>query len=170
MATLMLPVLTGTAGKVARWTARGLAVIGALLSIFIIMNVVTELRALQLPFVLDGAPFGTYEQTTQLNLLTFGAAEALFLVGAILAFRWEATAARILLVTGVVQLFLLTPHWSDPTFPRANLVWGLAIGVLPPLIIGGLLLAIRRASRPPHQLSRDQGGNAMAAYDRSTRY
>ena len=59
-----------------------------------------------LPFVLEGAPFGTYAQSTQLGLLTMGAGWVLSLVGAILLFWWERTAAGILIAASIVQTFL----------------------------------------------------------------
>src|ERR1039457_689256 len=59
-----------------------------------------------LPFVLEGAPFGTYEQSTQLGILTVGVGWGLSLVGAILLFWWERTAAGILIAASIVQTFL----------------------------------------------------------------
>ncbi len=138
-----------------RLLTRILAVLGGLLSILIILGVVGELRGLQQPFVLDEAPFGTYAQPTQLSLLTFGAAEALFLVGAALTFRWEAAAARILLLAGGVQIVGLIPRLLDSTFPRMNIVQALVLAVLPPLIIGGLLLVSNRLPQPEHMSEGD---------------
>ncbi|MBI2952842.1 MAG: hypothetical protein HYY30_00895 [Chloroflexi bacterium] len=131
-----------------RWLARILSLLGALLSAFIILGLIGELRGVPMPFVLDGAPFGTYAQPTQLSLLTFGVANTLFLLGAILAFRSEAAAGGILLFAGIAQIFLWFVHLLDPTFPRGNLAAGLALAVLPPLIIGGLFLTVARAPRP----------------------
>ncbi|MHB1413681.1 MAG: DUF7670 domain-containing protein [Chloroflexota bacterium] len=138
-----------------RWLARILAVLGALLFATMIFGQVFELRESPMPFVLDGAPLGTYAQPTQLMLLTYIAANVLFLVGAVLVFPWEATAARVLLAAGVIQILLLAKQFLDSTFPRGNLVIAMVIAVLPPLVIGGLLLAINR--RAQHARSSTSG-------------
>ena len=80
--------------------ARILAGIMILIYGFALVSIAGELRN-PLPFVLAGAPFGTYSQSTQLGLLTLSAGWGLSLVGATLLFWWERTAAGFLIAASI---------------------------------------------------------------------
>ncbi len=93
------------------------------------------------PFILPGAPFGTYAENTQLLLLTMGAGFGLLFVGSILAFRWQRMAAGTLIAGGAVHLFSWILMLRDTTRPHDNgpIVW-LILFVLPPFALAYLLL------------------------------
>ena len=68
-----------------------------------------------LPFVLEGAPFGTYRQSTQLGILTLGAGWGLSLVGAILLFWWERTAAMQMDIFSLISSTVLLGDRTSTT-------------------------------------------------------
>ena len=112
------PILSATGVRGIRWTARSLAAVGILFRGFAVLSAFSEGgRVRRLPFVLEGAPFGTCAQSTQLGIFSLGSGFALSLVGAALAFRWEAVAARILLASGAVQALLWAFWLPDRTKP-----------------------------------------------------
>ena len=100
-----------------------------------------------MPFVLEGAPFGTYEHTTQLGILTLGAGWGLSLVGAILLFWWERTAAGILIAASIVQTFLGGAWLLNHAMPTNSLLGQLVVSVLPPFVTAILLLIRLRKQR-----------------------
>jgi hypothetical protein len=93
-----------------------------------------------LPFVLEGAPFGTFEHNTQLGLLTLGAGWGLSLVGAILLFWRERTAAGILIAASIVQIFLCGVGLLNHAMPTDSLWGGMVVFVLPPTVTAILLI------------------------------
>jgi hypothetical protein len=107
-----------------------------------------------LPFVLEGAPFGTYEQSTQLGILTLVAGWGLSLVGAILLFWWERTAAGILIAASLVQTFLWAIWLLNHAMPTDSLRGQLVGFVLPPSVTAILLLI--RLRNPLREEGRDK--------------
>lgn len=95
-----------------------------------------------LPFVLEGAPLGTYEQNTQLGILTLGAGWGLSLVGAIPLFWWERRAAGILIAASIVQTFLWGVWLLNHAMPTNSLRGHMVTFVLP-LFVTAILLLIR---------------------------
>ena len=95
----------------------------------------------RMPFIVPGAPFGTYAQNTQLFILTLGAGFGLLFVGAILAFRWQRLAAETLIAGGAIHLFLWILMLLDTTRPHDSgpIVW-LILFVLAPFALACLLL------------------------------
>ena len=93
-----------------------------------------------MPFVLEGAPFGTYSQSTQLGLLTLSAGWGLSLVGAILLFWWERTAAGILIAASIVQTFLCGIWLLSHAMPTKSLWGDMVVFILPPFVTAILLL------------------------------
>ena len=93
-----------------------------------------------LPFVLEGAPFGTHAQSTQLGMLTLAAGWVLSLVGAILLFWWERTAAGILIAASIVQTFLWGIWLLNHAMPTKSLWGDMVVFILPPFVTAILLL------------------------------
>jgi len=90
-------------------------------------------------------------------MLTFAAGLALSLVGAILAFRWKPTAAKILIAGGIVQTVLWAVWSEDSTRPSGDMgTWiSLLIFALPPFVIAVLLVLISRNPLHTEAASRD---------------
>ena len=107
-----------------------------------------------LPFVLEGAPFGTYENGTQLGLLTLGAGCGFSLLGAILLFWWERTAAGILIGASIVQTFLWGIWFLNHAMPTKSLWVQMVVVVLPPSVTAILLLL--RLRDPLQEEGRDK--------------
>jgi len=140
--TLKARIVTGI-----RWTARSLAALGILFCGFALLSFIVEggrSSHKPLPFVLEGSPFGTYAQSTQLGTLTLGAGFVLSFVGAILAFWWERTAAGILIAGSVVQASLWAISLPDRTAPFYSHWDQLTLFALPPFVTAILLLVISR--------------------------
>jgi len=116
-----------------------------------------------LPFVLEGAPFGTYEQNTQLGLLTGGAGWGLSLVGAILLFWWERTAAGILIAASIVQTFLWGVYLLNHAMPTNSLRGQLVAFVLPPFVTAILLLIRLRNPLHAQELADGKAGTSSLA-------
>jgi hypothetical protein len=158
------PIRTAKFVKGIRWTARSLAAIGVPFCGFCVGGVFIDAYfgpvRRPMPFVLEGAPFGTHAQSTHLGILTLGAGFVLSFVGVILAFRWEAIAARILLASGVVQTFLWAMWLRDRTAPSYSHWDQLTLSALPPFVIAILLLVI---SRSPSQTQGSAGGKAATS-------
>jgi hypothetical protein len=130
-----------------KWMARLLAAGGIVVCGFAVFDIVVE-RHSSLPFVVPGAPFGTYAQSTQVGIFTLGSAFALAFVGAVLAFRWESLAAKLLIAGAAVQIFLCAVSSRDTTRPDGlkGVLMSLLIFALPPLVTASLLLVHSRGS------------------------
>src|ERR1039458_1344334 len=123
-----------------RVIARILAGIMILIYGFALVSIVGGGGHKPLPFVLEGAPFGTYAQNTQLGLLTMGAGWVLSWVGAILLFWRERTAAGILIAASIVQTFLWGIWLLNHAMPTDSLQGHMVVFILPPFITAILLL------------------------------
>ena len=100
------------------------------------------------PFVLEGAPFGTFEHNTGLGLLTVIVGWSLSLVGAILLFWWERTAAGILIAASIVQTSLWGIWLLNHAMPTNSLRGQMFVFALPPFVTAILLLI--RLRNPLH--------------------
>ena len=122
---------------VMRWTARSLAAIGIFMCGFYLLFIIGE-----------GIPVG---------LVVWAAGIALSGIGAILAFRWEATAACFLIMGSVVEATLLPTRIAERTsaFVFENLVDLIVLWIFSPLVTGILLLVV---SRKPNHRRRSAGG------------
>ncbi len=135
--------------------ARILAGIMILIYAFALMSIIFEGGHKTLPFVLEGSPFGTYAQSTQLGILTLGAGWFLSLIGAILLFWWERTAAGILIAASIVQFFLWGVWLLNHAMPSNSLRGHMVTFILPPFVTA-ILLLIRSRIRPPTQALADE--------------
>lgn len=130
-----------------RWTARLFAALGVLIAGFALLSILGEIGHKPMPWVSPGAPFGTYVQSTQLGLLTGSVGCALWFGGAVLALlpsRWGRAAASVLIAGGVVSAFLQAVFLQGGTFPSHNILMGVSIFVLPPLVTAALILWDRK--------------------------
>ena len=107
-----------------------------------------------MPFVLKGAPFGTFEHNTGLGLLTVMVGWGLSLVGAVLLFWWERTAAGVLIAASIVQTFLWGIWLLNHAMPAGSLRGQLVTFVLPPFVTAILLLI--RLRNPLQEEGRDK--------------
>jgi len=124
-------------------TVRLFAALGVLIGGFFFLLFLGEGGHKPLPWVLPGVPFGTFDQSTQLGLLTLGVGIALWFAGAVLALlpsRWGRTAASVLIAGGVVSAFLQAVWLQSGTFSSRNILMGVSISVLLPLATAALIL------------------------------
>jgi hypothetical protein len=128
------------------WAMGAMAFTGLLFNGFALLSVFGGGPNRQdLPFVLPGAPFGSYAQNTQLGILALAGGFALLLAGAILAFRWQRIAARTLIAGGAVHLFLLRIQQLDPTRPHDHgLIVMTIVFAVAPFALASLLLVVSR--------------------------
>ncbi len=146
-----------------RWTARSLAGIMILIYAFSLLSIILEGGHKPRPFVLEGSPFGTYAQSTQLGILTLGAGWFLSLVGAIFLFWWERTAAGILIVASIVQIFLWGVWLLNHAMPTNSLRGHMIAFILPPFVTAVLLLIRLRIPLPTQALADEKGGTSSFA-------
>ena len=134
----------------ANWiagTVRLFAALGVLIGGFFFLLFLGEGGHKPLPWVSPGAPFGTFDQSTQLGLFTLGVGVALGFAGALLALlpsRWGRTAALVLIAGGVVSAFLQAVWLQGGTFSSRNILMGVSISVLLPLATAALILWDRK--------------------------
>jgi hypothetical protein len=145
-----------------RVMARILAGIMILIYGFALVSILEEGHN-PLPFVLEGAPFGTYRQSTQLGILTLGAGWGLSLVGAILLFWWERTAAGILIAASIVQTFLWGIWLLNHAMPTNSLRGHMVAFVLPPFVTAILLLIRLRNPLHAQELADGKAGTSSLA-------
>ena len=137
-----------------RWTVRLFAALGVLIGGFTLLSLLDEVghkvaltTGQPRPWVSPGAPFGTFEQSTQLGLLTLSVGVALWFAGAVLALlpsRWDRTAASVLIAGGVVSACLQAVWLQGGTFPSHNILMSVIVFVLPPLATAALILWDRK--------------------------
>ena len=137
-----------------RWIARGLAIITALIGVGFGAGMLLELLTFSLPFVVPGAPLGTYAQMTQLGLFVGIVSFALTAVGSVLAFRRPAIGGLVLVLVGSFGLLEAT-FKQDPTLPPSSLAFGVLLNLLV-LVVGVLVLASRTSIRRPSLTARDR--------------
>jgi hypothetical protein len=115
-----------------------------------------------MPFVLEGAPFGTYEHITGLSFVTLMVGFGLSMVGAVLLFWWERTAAGILIAASIVQTFLQGMLLEGRLWLGMGPLFTFA---LPPLITAILLLIRIRLRNPLHaqELADGKAGTSSLA-------
>ena len=116
-----------------------------------------------LPFVLEGAPFGTHAQSTQLGMLTLAAGWVLSLVGAILLFWRERTAAGILIAASIVQTFLWGIWLLNHAMPTDSLQGQMFVFTLPPFVTAILLLITLRNPLHAQELADRKAGTSSLA-------
>jgi hypothetical protein len=144
--------------RIIRSVARCSAALGILVCVFVLLGFIFEggrSPHKPLPFVLNGSPFGTYAQSTQLGLLTLGAGIVLSFAGAILAFWWERAAAGILIAGSVLQTFLWGMWLLHRAMPARSLWSQLITFIVPPFLTAILLLVI---SRTPNKIGESASG------------